>query len=208
MYETFERLPESRKGQILQVCIEEFARNGYKNTSTNTIVKKLGISKGLLFLYFTSKKDLFLYLIDYLILITVDDFFDMTELNDPQMSIDVFNSLGEYYKTLFLSNPDYLLLLLEAFMSPPPELKEEIEIHHSGAHNHILEHINTDGFRKDIDMQAVVNLLHLATFHVGQLAFDYRAGDIGDIEEKLDECLKLFNKYIDIIKYGVYERTE
>jgi AcrR family transcriptional regulator len=207
MYETFEKLPESRKEQVLQVCIEEFARNGYKNASTNTIVKRLGISKGLLFLYFTSKKDLYLYLIDYLILITVDDFFHTTELN-PKMSIDVFNILGEYYKTLFLSNPDYLLLLLEAFMSPPPELKEEIEIHHHGAHDHILEHINTDGFRKGIDMQAVVNLLHLATFHVGQLAFDYRAGDVGNIEEKIDECLKLFNKYIDIIKYGVYERTE
>ncbi len=203
MYETFEKLPESRREQVLQVCIEEFARNGYKNTSTNTIVKRLGISKGLLFLYFTSKKDLYLYLIDYLTVITVDGFF---EANGTLQAIDVFNNLGEYYKKLFLSNPDYLLLMLEAFMTPPPELKEEIDIHHGQAHAHMLEHISADGFRKDVDLKAVVDLLHLASFYIGQLAFSCRGGSIDNLEEKVEECLNLFNQYIDVIKYGVYER--
>ncbi|HWQ80520.1 MAG TPA: TetR/AcrR family transcriptional regulator, partial [Anaerovoracaceae bacterium] len=63
---TFEKLSESRQEQILQVCMEEFIEKGYDNASTNTIVKRLGISKGLLFLYFKNKKNLYLYIVERL----------------------------------------------------------------------------------------------------------------------------------------------
>ncbi|KZL90506.1 TetR/AcrR family transcriptional regulator [Clostridium magnum] len=65
MIDKFESLPQEKKKRILDACIEEFALNGYDKASTNSIVKKAGISKGLLFHYFGSKKTLFLYVFDY-----------------------------------------------------------------------------------------------------------------------------------------------
>ena len=94
MYETFENLPESKREHILQVCIEEFARNGYINTSTNTIVKRLGISKGLLFLYFKSKKNLFLYIIDYLMELLTIEFFQRFSIDQQLEFLDIFDFMG------------------------------------------------------------------------------------------------------------------
>jgi len=205
MYETFEKLPESRRKHILEICIEEFAHNGYQNTSTNTIVKRLGISKGLLFLYFKSKKDLYLYLADYLAEVTVDYFFQTSEYDETKGSIDIFDNLGGYYKELLQEKPDYMMFMLEAFLGTPVDLRAEVENRHGKAHDHIMEHLNTDGFRKNVDLQAAVNLIHLTTFHIGQMIFKDPI-EIGDIKKGVDTYLEMFTKCMDIIKHGVYEK--
>ncbi len=209
MYETFEKLQDSKKELILQTCIEEFARNGYTNTSTNTLVKRLGISKGLLFLYFKSKKDLYLYLVEYVTNDIIDFFFAEAGDGKSEQYLNSFNNLGEYYKILLQKKPDYILFMLEAFLSTPVDIRTEIETKHGKAHEHFIQHLDTDGFRKDIDLEAVANLLHLTTFHIGQMVFtDYQETDnINNISKNVETYLDMFSKCMDIIKYGVYERN-
>ncbi len=57
--------PEKR-ARILRAAMEEFLK-GYGKANTDVIVEKAGISKGLLFHYFGSKKGLFLFLMQYAI---------------------------------------------------------------------------------------------------------------------------------------------
>ncbi len=59
--EAFERLPEEKKEKILSVGIKEFSQKSYREVSTDTITQKCEISKGLLFHYFGSKKNYYLY---------------------------------------------------------------------------------------------------------------------------------------------------
>ena len=61
--DSFMKLPEERKAQILQIATEEFVRCGYAGASTNTITRRAVISKGILFHYFGSKKELYLYML-------------------------------------------------------------------------------------------------------------------------------------------------
>jgi len=49
-----------RKDRILEAALNEFASKGYHKASTNAIVKEANVSKGLLFHYFQSKRDLFI----------------------------------------------------------------------------------------------------------------------------------------------------
>lgn len=56
MYEAFEKQPQAKKDLILKVAIEEFVKNGYEKASTDIITSRAGISKGILFHYFKSKK--------------------------------------------------------------------------------------------------------------------------------------------------------
>src|SRR5690625_127103 len=58
-------LESKRKDGILNAALKEFATKGFDDASTNVIAKESGISKGLLFHYVNSKKDLFLFLYDY-----------------------------------------------------------------------------------------------------------------------------------------------
>ncbi|MDP4108630.1 MAG: TetR/AcrR family transcriptional regulator [Bacillota bacterium] len=72
MYEKFSRLKEDKRDRILNAALAEFGDRGYKNASTNNIVEAAGIAKGLLFHYFPTKKDLFIYLYDFC-LMTLND---------------------------------------------------------------------------------------------------------------------------------------
>jgi len=67
MISNFLKLEPKKREQILNAAINEFAQKDYKNASTNEIVKKAGISKGLIFHYFKNKKQLYIFLYDYLI---------------------------------------------------------------------------------------------------------------------------------------------
>lgn len=65
IYSKFNNLKPEKQKQIINAAIKEFVRNGFEKASTNEIVKRANISKGSLFNYFNSKKDLYLYLIEY-----------------------------------------------------------------------------------------------------------------------------------------------
>ncbi|MBO4360478.1 MAG: TetR/AcrR family transcriptional regulator [Eubacteriaceae bacterium] len=62
--ETFERLPEEKKELIIGTGIREFSRASYTDVSTDEVTAGCGISKGILFHYFGSKKNYYLYCLD------------------------------------------------------------------------------------------------------------------------------------------------
>lgn len=212
MYETFEKLPGSKKERIMQVCLEEFIENGYQNASTNTIVKRLGISKGVLFLYFKSKKYLYLYLVERISEVIVKDYIERHS-NGPVIDIDIFDNLGEYYKELLQKKPEIFLFVMQAFINTPEEIKEEVEARHNKAHEKMFQYMNQDGYRPGIDIQLVDNLLHMVSYYVGQLIFnDLKGKELtviirDEINKNLENYAVLFAKYVDILKYGVYERN-
>lgn len=208
MYETFENLPESKKDNILQVCIEEFARNGYENTSTNTIVKRLGISKGVLFLYFKSKANLYLYIVKHLIKLLNDEFFERISFQDNGESLDIFDHLGEFYNILMEEKPFVLKFMLDAFLNPPLDLSELIEYEHNYAHIQVMERVNISNMREDVDPQMVLNLLHMISYHVGQMIFKDYCGNMDNFKENLSKYTETYKHYVKIIKYGVYKQKD
>lgn len=65
MNDKFFDLKQEKQDRIINGALKIFARNSYKHTSTDVIVKEAGISKGLLFHYFTSKLGLYEFLYQY-----------------------------------------------------------------------------------------------------------------------------------------------
>ncbi|HMK36370.1 MAG TPA: TetR/AcrR family transcriptional regulator [Desulfomonilaceae bacterium] len=57
--ELFDKLPPEKQEKVFQAAVGEFASKGYKNASMNSLVKIAGISKGSLFQYFKTKRNLF-----------------------------------------------------------------------------------------------------------------------------------------------------
>lgn len=55
---------EERRDEIVALAIQQFALNGYKGTSTETIAAEAGISQPYLFRLFGTKRDLFLACVD------------------------------------------------------------------------------------------------------------------------------------------------
>lgn len=62
--EHLDKLPLEKRDAILQAGIEEFSQRAYTDANTDTITQAAGISKGLLFHYFGSKKAFYLYCLE------------------------------------------------------------------------------------------------------------------------------------------------
>lgn len=67
MVEIMPGIDPEKRDRVINAAIEEFARFPYDKASTNHIVEKAGISKGLLFHYFDNKQTLYEQLIGFVI---------------------------------------------------------------------------------------------------------------------------------------------
>lgn len=65
MNDKFFDLKQEKQDRIINGALKIFAHNSYRHSSTDDIVREAGISKGLLFHYFTSKLGLYSFLYGY-----------------------------------------------------------------------------------------------------------------------------------------------
>ena len=92
---------ENRKNQILNAAFEVFVKKGYAKTTMDDIVESSKLSKGALYHYYKSKKELFLSLIDHWEIYTFKDFYDKKSQNKKASDIlrffgeNVINTLNE-----------------------------------------------------------------------------------------------------------------
>ena len=92
---------ENRKNQILNAAFEVFVKKGYAKTTMDDIVASSKLSKGALYHYYKSKKELFLSLIDHWEVYTFKDFYDKKSQNKKASDIlrffgeNVINTLNE-----------------------------------------------------------------------------------------------------------------
>ena len=65
MNEKFFDLKREKQDRMINAGLKVFAKSGYRHATTDDIVKEAGISKGLLFHYFTNKVGIYVFLMDY-----------------------------------------------------------------------------------------------------------------------------------------------
>jgi AcrR family transcriptional regulator len=87
-YEHFLKLDPEKQERILAAAFEEFHERGFDAASTNAIVQKAGISKGLLFHYFGSKEGLYQFLMQESAHRIAADVFPALDISG-----DVFNTI-------------------------------------------------------------------------------------------------------------------
>lgn len=65
MADILDKMSPDKKVRLVNAAMKEFGENRFDKASTNVIVKEAGISKGLLYHYFSTKEDLYEYIFDY-----------------------------------------------------------------------------------------------------------------------------------------------
>lgn len=208
MEEKFEGLQEEKRQRILSAAIEEFALNGYDKASTNTIVKNANVSKGLLFHYFESKKNLFLYLFDYCIDSLMDKYgiFNEVEAEDiferlMRMSLRKMKGLQE--------EPLMSRLVVSAISNMPEALKDELTERYKTYYGNylpkIFKNLDTSQFKKGIDSKKAVELVMICMDGLSSKYLQkYNKASVNELFDNIDEIMEDFNKYIDILKFGIY----
>jgi len=207
---TFKNVESEKQRQILNAALKEFTNKGFEQASTNQIVKDAGIGKGMLFYYFTNKKSLYLYLINYCIDVMEREY--LAEIDDG--ATDIFKRLKNISKVkwLFLNkHPDIINFIGALFLKKPEELDDELNLRFKALHekwNSILyEDIDYSLFREDIDTKKALNLIQWSIQGYEE-DLKYRLEGKGlstlDYELYFDE----FSDYLNVLKTSFYKSEE
>ncbi len=195
MNEKYYSLPIEKQQRILDAAYQVFSKSSYKGASMSEIASNAGISKALLFHYFTNKKELYLYLwnhaleltrkavSDYRVLET-DDFFEMLH-----RSLLAKCSVMEKY-------PYISAFSLNAYYEQYPEIKEAIGESFAQASQTseelVLATINTSALRRDIDEKAMYEEIFYAMD--GYMLKKYRSDRVNpdEIEKEIAVLINLW----------------
>lgn len=215
MYSAFEKLSEEKRLLIINVCVQEFAQNGYEKTSTDIITTKAGISKGILFHYFKNKKNLYLYIIDYVVKFLTEKTLQTVK---EVKSKDFFDRIKEIVLLKHHVTFEYFLesqLLMNAYSNPPIAVKAEVEQLFA---KHIEKYggveinelyktrlLNEESLRDGITVEKITNMTLLILEQLGNKYMNlYKLGQF-DFLKNPEPLIKELDDYIDIIKNGVYK---
>lgn len=216
MGERFEKLPPDRQEHLRQICIEEFSKRGYLNASTNHIIQKAGISKGILFHYFGSKKNLYLYLIQQVGESLLKRLQAELELIQAQEFFDRAKAVVLARLRVFAPYPLEYRLLYQAFTEPPLEVKRELQELHRTLYlplcsfdtDFYSKYLNLNKLRRDTSLGQGVEMINLL---LEQILLKYlrlyrlRPQELMNPPQFLLEEL---DTYIDLLKYGIYKEEK
>lgn len=203
---SFLKLKEEKKELIIHAAMNEFIRNGFENASTNEIVKNANISKGSLFNYFNSKKDLYIYLFDYGIGV-IETFYQMIDLQET----DVFKRIENIGVQKMYIQKKYPLVfdfLASTNKEDSPEIKDLIKDKRESVYKRGLEimyqNIDYSKFRDDIDIEKAMEILNWTMFGFSDKAIE-QIDTFADSEKLGERFIQEWKQYAKILKYSFYK---
>ena len=102
---------ENTKKKILDSAFDVFVKNGYKDTTMSHIVRESGLSKGAIYHYYKSKKDLFISLIDHWEIFSFPDFYSKS--NKEESAQETLMRFADTVYEVFCKRPHVFLAEIE-----------------------------------------------------------------------------------------------
>lgn len=199
-------LESGRRDAILNAALKEFATKGFDEASTNIIAKESGISKGLMFHYINSKKDLFLFLYDYCTDLINKEYFELMNFNER----DIFERLRQSY-----------LLQLELLQKHPwifefnkvsiitkseeinKELEERLKRKQSLCYEAMFDLIDESRFREGLDVERCKQLILWANVgFTNQILEDIRNSENNELD--YDKIIARIDGYFNELRKIFY----
>ena len=195
----FLNLRAEKQEHIINAALNAFGKNGYKKASVADIAEQAGIAKGMINYYFGSKKNLYLYLVQFCAKIigegmkerfddSVTDFFD-----NLKMMIGIKTEMMKDHLALFsfLASVNY---------ETSEEVKEEIkELFTTGLLSRekmLFEGIDVSRFKDDVDPKLIDKfLVWAAEGFTSHLQKELNIEAVESFTDELFKCLDLMKKY-------------
>lgn len=139
MNEKFFDLKREKQDRMINAGLKIFAKYGYRHATTDDIVKEAGISKGLLFHYFTNKVGVYVFLMDYSVRFLLLEL-SRTVKKDTTDFFELYKQI-ESGKLQVLKNYPYMQAFLDkAFEEVCLEALEECEEQKAAYENKLEEY--------------------------------------------------------------------
>ena len=96
----YQRRKEDRPAEITAAAFETFAEKGYARARVEEVAKRAGVSKGLLYLYFKTKEELFKAVVRSVVLPRVDALLALVDDEDTEAEAFIRGPLRDFMRRL------------------------------------------------------------------------------------------------------------
>lgn len=196
------QVTDNKQSLILHAALHEFANKGYKKASTNSIVKQAGVSKGLLFHYFISKKELFITIHQHIL----DEFHK--EMNDcvDYDNRDVFERLSATTvcrTNSYIHHPVYVKFLQAVANCKDEEIRPRCQKQNQTAiqrqYKRLFDNIDYSLFAEGIEVKHSLNVVRWTIERLSNNWFRengnvYKASKFDDLKANIETYIKLFKQ--------------
>lgn len=195
--EKFLNLPKEKQNDIINAGLNAFGANGYKKASIRDIANTAGISKSMIFHYFGTKKDMYLFLVQY----SGDMLINEISMNFKEEERDFFERVrlaSEIKVSVMRKHPAILSFFKSIYFETDEEVIKEIKsmmLQGEAFRSHIaLDGIDMSKFKEGIDPALVIKMLTwFAEGYVSQLGVNTTM-DIDDINREFNQCLNMLKQ--------------
>ncbi|MCC5802331.1 TetR family transcriptional regulator [Rossellomorea vietnamensis] len=200
-------IDSEKEDRIIRAATRVFAESGYEKASTNAIVKEAKISKGILFHYFNSKKELYVSLYEYLSDLFTEKIYEKLDWNEHDIFVTI-RSVTLIKFELFSVYPDLINFLTSAFSEEAPEVKDEIEKYKTrmveSSFTTLFSNIDTSKFKEGIDINKSIQVIYW-TFEgmANQQQQKAKSRSVAEINQ--EEVLAEIDAYIELLKISFYK---
>lgn len=211
---TFLRLKEDKQKLIIHHALKEFSERSYQDANTDEIIKNCNISKGSLYHYFGSKKQLYLFLLSHCL-----EIFRNAAKANPQPGEDFYGTLFfglDKKLSLYQTHPLEIAFITMAAKEQSQEVFQEKQnllldaFKDTEAQFYLtLRHsVSTLPLKKGYDLNTVLKglIIYIEALRNKYLeAYRLKPMDFyGDREKVKAE----FKGYVDLFLYGILREEE
>lgn len=202
MNQKFFNLPAQRQDLIRNSAMLEFGANTFKKTSADSIAKRAGVSKSLLFHYFKDKRELYLYLYQYALDVCVKQY---VEKSCDFGETDFFLALEKGHKVkmeLVRRHPGLFRFVMRTYYERDsvlsPKLRQGLDDLMETTIRDFLSRMDLYKFKDGVDPKSLVRLLTLAA--EGMLSETKAC-----TPEEIDKLFQEYKKYADMLRQNLYK---
>lgn len=200
---------ERSKREILKAATEEFGAHGYEKVTMDSICSKHGISKGMMYHYYSNKDELFLLCVEEMFRFLagyVEERFDELEGIPAFEAIQKFFLLREYF---FMQHPEWRQIFENAMIRPPRQMEQEIYVLRRPVRElnqrFLKQIISGMPLRPELNEENVARYLEGIEYVLSGMMEQYSSqGKNADVHSVLEETVEV----LDMILFGIVQKEK
>lgn len=199
-------MDEEKREKVIKVALIEFAK-GYSTANMDNLAKEAGISKGLIFHYFVSKKGLYLFLLKYCVEI-IDFEYSKVIIEDGDF-LENIRVVSELAMEMTYRYPEIYDFIGKAVFSINQVFPEGLPKDLPSSNDKLLIQIMTISdkslYRDDIDSDKVENIVLWTMKGFSDSIIKY-GSDIKNYQENYESIMNEFEEYIGVLRRLLYKQ--
>lgn len=203
MNDKFFDLKKEKQDKMINAALKIFSKSDYRRASTDEIVKEAGISKGLLFHYFSSKAGLYDFIYAYSAKYLTIELYQTISIKETDY-FELIEQIENAHLRVMKQYPYMITFLNRAETEEDDEVVPSIRKKRSDYREEyirIFERADMSGWKEDIDVEMAKNIILFTIKGVEETFLKKNEFIPEDLIQRIVE-------YLNLLKPSMYELNE